>query len=560
MKQRRDVRVAFGESAQPWWTFLSLLAAALAALYPCVRASLHAEVGYNEGWNVYAAMRLLPGAGRNALLPGNLGASPLAGGCCEPRLYPPGYGWTTVNYPAGSFFLIARLFRVTHDLLFTGRVVSLVSLLLSCVLVAALAIRLGANRRAALLGGALLLSIFCLSASGYVGMNDPQVLGQAISLTGVLAYLWSRSRLSGSARGRASEIAGIAFAAVLFVIAGCVKQNLIAFPLAVFLDLLIRSRSRAAWFAVCGVCFAGAAIRWNIRVGGPWFLPQLLLARSYSGAKALLMLRDVFGPLLLPLVLACLTAWRSRCDGTRRFAGLALVCSLVTGGYFAGGAGVARNALFDAFCAVCVLIGLALTRGIGFSGRVGLLGSPERSKALALLHEQRRAAPPAGEHGKQVGVCGAEAPLLHLALLPALLVWMAIPALVEGTWRPWRELHECFRARDQFTQAVHLLRAQPGPALCESLLLCAESGKPFVYDPFNATRLIALGKLSPDRLVVELQQRRYGAVQLRLPLPGDELTRDRFAPEVLQAIGANYDVAWQGSESVVLLPKGEHAQ
>ena len=509
------------------WVWLCLLAAALTAVYPCVRACLHAEVGYNEGWNVYAAMRLLPGAKGDAQLPGNLAASPLAGTCCETRLYPPGYGWTTVNYPAASFLLLAKLHAVTHDLLFTGRMLSLFSLLLSCVLVAGIARQLGAIGRAAVLSGTLLLSIFCLCATEYVGMDDPQMLGQAVSLAGVLVYLRIRSEASTSPiRGSRHEFIGILAAALLFVLAGCVKQNLIAFPLAVLLDLLLRSRARALWFAVCGIVFATVALRWNLWIGGPGFVQEMLLPRSYSGAKAVLMLRDVFGPLLLPLVLACVAAWRNRSNPSRRFAGLTLVSSLLIGGYFAGGAGVARNALFDALCAMAILLGIVLS---------GTQTGTARTTA--------------------VGPLWTELPLSRFGLVPLLFAWMTIPALVEGTWRPWSKIHESLAAQRRFMEEVNMLRAQPGPALCESMLLCAMSGKPFVYDPFNATRLIQLGRLDGKALVRELEQHRYGTVQMRLPPPGDELTLQRFSPDILQVIRANYTVVWQGSDSTILVPK-----
>ena len=68
------------------WITLAILAVfSLATLYfPLVRAFYRFEFNYNEGWNVYntqAAMQHLP-------------------------LYYPKYGWTTVNYPFLSFYLV----------------------------------------------------------------------------------------------------------------------------------------------------------------------------------------------------------------------------------------------------------------------------------------------------------------------------------------------------------------------------------------------------------------------------------------------------------------------
>ncbi len=475
---------------------------------------------------MYAAMRLAPDAQINPQLPINLGAGPLSGGCCEARLYPPGYGWTTVNYPAGSFLLLAQLRRVTHDLLFTGRSLSLLGLAASCVLAGAAVRLLGGTRRAGVLSGALLLSIFCLCAPEYVGMDDPQMLGQAISLLGLLVYLRMRGVSLQSSANSMRAYAGLILAAALFVMAGCIKQNLLAFPLAALIDLVLLARVRALWVGACGLALAALALRWNAWMGGPWFVQEMLLPRSYSGVKAALMLRDVFGPLLLPFVVASWAGWRLRHDPVRRVVGIALAMALLIGGYFSGGAGVARNAFFDAFCATAMLLGLAISEAEGgFSFRDA--GVQTRSKEVS--------------------------PKLAL-LVPALCLWMTIPALVSGTWNAWRGLREAFAAQRRFQLEAAFLRAHPGPALCESLLLCADSGKPFVYDPFNATRLVHLGKLNPEDVVREVRQRRYAAVQMRLPPPGDALLQERFPAEVLQAVAANYVVALRNEDGVILEP------
>src|ERR1700691_5528985 len=96
------------------------------AAYPFARACLRFEVGYNEGWNVYNASTVV----HHALL---YGARP---------------GWTTINYPMLSFVAVAALERVTHDLLFTGRALSLLGLLGSCVIVGGIVRRLGGSARA----------------------------------------------------------------------------------------------------------------------------------------------------------------------------------------------------------------------------------------------------------------------------------------------------------------------------------------------------------------------------------------------------------------------------
>jgi hypothetical protein len=97
-------------AALVWVTLAILVAFSLATFFlPTVRAFYRLEINYNEGWNVYnaqAAMQHRP-------------------------LYPVKYGWTTVNYPFLSFYLVGYASRFIGDYLLTGRLISLVALLLS---------------------------------------------------------------------------------------------------------------------------------------------------------------------------------------------------------------------------------------------------------------------------------------------------------------------------------------------------------------------------------------------------------------------------------------------
>jgi hypothetical protein len=72
-----------------------------------------------------------------------------------------------------------------------------------------------------------------------VGVDDPQLLALVFSRAGVYVYL------RGDRRGWALELA-----ALLFVAGGNIKHNMIEFPLAVLLNLVISSPRRALRFAV----------------------------------------------------------------------------------------------------------------------------------------------------------------------------------------------------------------------------------------------------------------------------------------------------------------------
>jgi len=89
----------------------------------------HVSLNYNEGWNALQAT--------HAMERGNLYARPdLA---------------SFTNYPPVSFFLLGWLGKLTGDLIFTGRVVALLSLLLVSLSVGLVASRLGAAASAAVL-------------------------------------------------------------------------------------------------------------------------------------------------------------------------------------------------------------------------------------------------------------------------------------------------------------------------------------------------------------------------------------------------------------------------
>ena len=467
------------------WAAALVVFAIYVAIVPIGRSFSFVEINYNEGWNLYNAQ---------AVAEGHL-------------LYPVRYGWTSVNYPMLSFWLIARLHALTRDYLFTARAVSVLSL--ACVaLFSGMIVRaLGGNRRASLLAGIFCWCVFCTDAASYVGMDDPQLLALALSVAGLLLYVRQRRKTL--------PLVG---AAVLFTLGLCVKQNLIDLPAAVLLDLAITSTSLALWFSFCLAVCGALAILLNIHFGGPFFVSQLLARRNYSGAKVLQQLVFVLGPVLLPFALAALTAVRLRRDGTRRLASILFFCTLATGAFFSGGEGVAINALFTSLIAVCILVGLFFDN----VEKDFVDGGVSRAVAWAV---------------------------------PVSFLWLGIPLLVCGNWNPWARLREVHRAEGLFERDVAYLQQHSGPALCESLLTCSAAGKPYAYDPFNATRLVAFHKLSAESMVQALRERHFGVIQTEGLLSREDPVREeRFAPAIQAAIEANYAPALEHSVPDLLDP------
>ena len=427
-------------------------------------------------------------------------------------LYPVAYGWQTVNYPALSFAIMAFLHGFTHEYLFTARVVSLLSLVLGCALVGAIVHRLGGSTRASLLAGFFCLGVFCTDASPYVGMDDPQLLAHLFFLLGLFVYLERRKSLPV-----------LAWAAALFVIAGSIKHNPLDFPLAVLLDLTIVSWRRALWFSLCGLVFAVGSVVWNIHFGGPFFVSQMLAPRVWLLGKAVETSVDSLGPLAVPLCIAFATAWNMRHDPRRRIGALLLACSLLIGVAFAGGAGVWINTFFSIFFAMSVVLGLFLNDLELNPGRIFRRGHTYRPIA---------------------------------AYVPVLLfAWLLIPAIVAGLWNPVHELRATVAAQRRFDQETAFLRAHSSPQICESLLLCSFAGEPYIYDPFNATRLVRFGKLDPQLMLDGLRQHSYGVVELEQHDSGDMVQAERFPGSVIAAIQQNYRPVLSNEDVILYLPK-----
>jgi hypothetical protein len=496
----------------------------LTSVFPIARVFFRIQLGYSEGWNIYNTTTLVN----------------------HQLLYPVRYGWTTVNYPMLSFAVLAVLHHFTHEYLFTARALSLVGLAGSCILVAAIVRILGASRQLSVLAGFFCLSLFATNAGGYFGMDDPQILAQVFFLAGLLLYLWRRnSRLA---------IAGVA---LLFVIGGSIKHNPIEFPLAVLIDTALVAPRRALWFSLCGLGLAGAAIALNIHFGGPYFVTQMLTPRSWTPAKTLDCLVTALGPVLIPFLAVLPMAFVLRKDKQRRIISILLVTSLLLGGYFGGGSGVSINALFGALLAIAIMAGLLWERLWKLDRtQIGDRDSGQ-SRNCGVLN-QRCAKWPfvAKTSWLNKPPCLRYAPAYFFAWL--IIPWLLVPAIASGfnrnQWDPLRRLSETAAAERRFDYETAMLHNLPGPAICESLLRCYFAGKPYIFDPFNTTRLIQFGKLDPKPMIEGLRQQRYAAVQFDYPVQ-KERSSERFDPAIVGAIEQSYVPALVNEDGEIYVPR-----
>ena len=165
LSQRGTFSIA---EASVWITLAILFAFSLATLYfPLVRAFYRFEINYNEGWNVYVTQAAMQ----------------------HRALYPATHTSTPVNYPFLSFYLVGFVSHFTGDYLLTGRLISIVMLLVSCVLVGLIVKELTGSWGPAAFGAAFSLGLFCARMPNYVGMDDPQMLAHPFFLLGLWLYL-----------------------------------------------------------------------------------------------------------------------------------------------------------------------------------------------------------------------------------------------------------------------------------------------------------------------------------------------------------------------------------
>ena len=460
------------------------------------RACFRQSLNYNEGWNIYNAMKV----------------------SSHEQLYPAKFTWTTNNYPMLSFVLMAALHKVTGEYLFTGRAVAQISTVLLCGVVLLVLRELGATRRAALLGGLYCFALFAVDTAqkyaqtGYTNADDPQMLGLMLFAGALWLYVRSR-RLNSD---------GLLFAAALAGTLGfCVKHSSVDLLVVIFVDALWSSPRRLVRFAMYLAGCLAVAIWLQMHYGGPWFLRELFEARVFERGRALLTFKAMFLPLLyLPLWCAFVFAAVHCRKEPRRIVAIMLVVTTGLGFFFGSSKGVSINCFFSLMVAVSIALGLWLAE-----------------------LERRRAAE--GE------------PAWDCLIAVGMFVLLLLPCKLNGGLHPRAVWRESVAAERELNGETQFMAARPGAALCEDLLTCYLAGKPYVYDPFNTTRLIALGRIDETRLVETVERGEYSSIELRASEMGERHYRsERFTDRMLLAIEQKYRVAYQHEDVLVYVPRG----
>jgi hypothetical protein len=409
-------------------------------IWPIWRAQFLMEIWPTEGWNAY--LQDAAASGR--------------------RLYPAPDSLVGNNYPPLSFYAIGILGKIFGDNLFVGRALSLVALAAIAVEIFAVVRLLVLDRTAAAVGALWYLAIMAHNSEAYVGVNDPQLAGEAIMGA---ALFWFLRRY----RDHNSVIAPL----LLMVAGGFWKHNMIGIPITAIAWLFVSRGRSAIGPALVSAAAAAAALAACGAIFGSDFFSDLLALRQYGFANVLTNIGHLQWSALAFLIWL---AWAlsDRHSTAARFTAIHIVTGLFACILQWFGHGVSGNAEFDFILALGIGVGVAFGRierawlasSIGASGArdlvilalvLRLLGSDRQETALLFLSDPFRAAMAAGQRN--------------------------------------------------LIGEVAQVAAMPGDVACTLKVVCRLAGKNFVVDEFKAEELVKTGSASAGDVAVMLKSR-----------------------------------------------------
>jgi hypothetical protein len=428
--------------------------------------------------------------------------------------------WRPVNYPFLSFYLAGWLAPLFGNVLLAGRALNLTGMAAMLLCSALFVRRCGGAGAEMLFAAGCVLGFQQIQAGDWLAVDEPQVLAEAFMLGGLVLYV----------AGPPSWLRLFA-CALLFAAGGSVKQIVVVFPAAVTVDLLWRGRRRfVSWLVCLALALALFVMASTVAAGGD-FLARILEPRVWLWPRVLYHFKKLLfflkGPVAASIVVLCRPLPPER-GVLLRAAG---IIALAAGVVFAGGDGVSVNVFLELAVIMGLLAGVALA---------AWRESAPRHRGAALV--------------------SVMLPFLFASPIVARLE-RTLPPLIH--FAATRQAIEARQAR--FLSAAAWLRAQPGAALCESLLLCFAAGKPLVVDPYGAREGILTGRADEGALVRLIAEHRFAVIALPSELreapgaPGrivaDVLTELRFTPATLAAIAREYAPAVRLPAAVFYIPR-----
>jgi hypothetical protein len=474
-----------------------LVCALLLPINNLISASFTFELNYNEGWNVYNAERLIGGE----------------------VVYDDNY-WRVNNYPIASFWIVGAINFLTHDLLLSGRLTSLVSFAVIGVFAAVATCRFGGARKDAVFGAGCAMGFCYLIAPAWIMADDPQTLAEAVMLGALVSHV-----------GRPPDRLNLLRTAFLVVLGGFVKHNLVAIPAAIALDLALRSPRRLLfWLGSC-VGFAACFLVLTQLLAGGEFIGHVLSPRVYDCYGARYHLLKYLRLFKFPLVVILLVA-SSALNADRLILAAWGTISIVSATVLSGFEGTSHNMFQDA----AVFLGIAAAIAISELRKIEIARRWVKVSAGAL------------------------------PLLVAQPILARAPAVLAQAYNGRALLDSDRKSQEIFLDDAKYIADRQGRAICESLLLCYVAGQPFILDPFNSRQYMRSGRLDQSELIRRVAAQEFAVIQLRADICDDPTAQschilhyrqkvDRFTDEVLYAIDRYYEISRRSRFGSFYVPK-----
>ena len=436
------------------------------------RSTLRYPLNYNEGWNAFWAHRAALG---------------------QP-LYPPPGATVFNNYPPLSFLLVGALSKLGLEVWIIGRIVAWLSFAGCAVLIRAVLRALGSPGPAATLGAVMFCALMAVDYNDYLGMYDPQLTAQFGMLVGLCLLVRAGLPVTAgdATRPRAPSHRSVMLAAAVIVASLFVKHNVVALPGAITVWIALYRRDLLVTWLLATTTALAIGFLLCLASFGTDFLAGLTAPRMWSASGAVVKLGQWLPPLALPALVALSLLVRPARDPRAMFLGLFAALALAIACLGIAGDGVVYNALFE--------LVVAASLAIGYRAGGARSGTPGTWIALAT-----------------VAVVAWSTSLAAVAMIAYRSDWIAGRDRLVATAQ----------------RSVEIIAAQPGPALCEDLLLCDWAGKSSEVDAFNYAQSVYTGRRDESALLARIERGGFDVIEM-------DPKENRLPPGVRAAISRYY--------------------
>jgi hypothetical protein len=402
-------------------------------IWPIWRAQFPLEIWLTEGWNAYL---------QDAAASGH-------------QLYPAANGLIGNNYPPLSFYAIGLLGKLFGDSLYVGRAISIVGLLCVAVEIFLCARILTRTIIGPAIGALWYVATMSHNSTAYVGVNDPQLAGEAIMGAG-LALILARDGAGKS----------VTPALLIMVVGGFWKHNMIAIPLTSIMWLLSQHRSKAIWPILISVAAVVIGLLLCRLSFGPEFLSDMLAPRSYGWGGILANAGHLQWCALAFLI------WATWAIGNRHSKPAQFTLLHVAIGLGAcilqwSGEGVSGNAEFD------LILALGIATGVTFARM-------ENSWFTRYIRANRL---------RDMMVVALLTRLIATDRQETALLFLS-PELKSYFYAGQREV----------IKETSEVSAIQGDVFCSNKIVCRLAGKPFVVDDFKIEQMVSTGRNTEDQI------------------------------------------------------------